>query len=191
MFHFKKRIIMNKKEKSKSQVIFKYVLLVSLIACLTGINVKISAQNQSTADSLVSVPPDTATVAVQMQQPLDTAFQISTNDEEEVFLSAEQNPEFPGGVNELFKFINKNLHYPERAMEQGIQDKIVVRFIVEKDGSVSNAVAIRGEHEILKVEAIRVIQSLPKFKPGSQNGKPVRVYYTLPINFKTGRINIL
>lgn len=103
---------------------------------------------------------------------------------EEVFISVEQNPEFPGGINELYKYITDHLRYPQIAQENGIEERITVRFVVEKDGSVSDVTVLRGNDASLRKEAVRVVQSLPKFQPGRQNGSAVRVYYTLPINFK-------
>ena len=163
---------MNKKEKNKSQVMLKYVLFVSLIACLTGTNMKISAQNETATEQ-----PQPLIFAPQEQQ-------INVN--EEILVWAEQIPEFPGGLEALSKYISDNLKYPEEAQENGVQERIVLRFVVEKDGSVSDVTVLRGKDPNLKKEAIRVIQSLPKFEPGRQNGKPVRVYFTLPINFKLG-----
>ncbi|MCL2596553.1 MAG: energy transducer TonB [Paludibacter sp.] len=103
---------------------------------------------------------------------------------EEVFYAVEQMPEFPGGISELYKWVNDHIRYPTIAQENGVQEKISVRFVVEKDGSVSDVQALRGVDESLKNEAVRVVQSLPKFQPGRQNGRAVRVYYSIPINFK-------
>lgn len=103
---------------------------------------------------------------------------------EEVFVTVEQSPEFPGGLGELNKYLSENVRYPAIAQENGVQEKITVKFVVEKDGSVSDVQAIRGVDESLKKEAIRVVSSLPKFQPGRQNGRPVRVYYVVNVNFK-------
>ena len=104
--------------------------------------------------------------------------------EEEVFLSVEENPEFPGGPAKLLEYVQKNLKYPMMARESDIQGKVFVGFVVEKDGSVSNVKVLRGIGGGCDEEAVRVVQSLPKFKPGKQRGNPVRVAYTLPIVFK-------
>jgi protein TonB len=103
---------------------------------------------------------------------------------DEIFVAVEQSPEFPGGINELYKFINDHVRYPQIAQENGIEETISIRFVVEKDGSVSDVTALRGKDPNLRKEAIRVVQSLPKFQPGRQNGHPVRVYYSVPIKFK-------
>lgn len=104
--------------------------------------------------------------------------------EEEVFLSVEENPEFPGGTAKLLEYVRKNLKYPMMARESDIQGRVFVGFVVEKDGSISNVQVIRGIGGGCDEEAVRVVQSMPKFKPGKQRGNPVRVQYTLPIVFK-------
>ena len=104
--------------------------------------------------------------------------------EEEIWLSVEENPEFPGGTAKLLEHVQKNLKYPMMARESDIQGKVFVNFVVEKDGSISNVKVLRGIGGGCDEEAVRVVQSLPKFKPGKQRGNPVRVSYTLPIVFK-------
>ena len=104
--------------------------------------------------------------------------------EEEIFLSVEENPEFPGGPAKLLEYVQKNLKYPMMARESDIQGRVFVNFVVEKDGSISNVKVLRGIGGGCDEEAVRVVQSLPKFKPGKQRGNPVRVSYTLPIVFK-------
>lgn len=113
--------------------------------------------------------------------------QMEANNESldgDVFLSVEENPEFPGGPAKLLEYIQKNLEYPEAARENEIQGRVFVGFIVEEDGSVSNVKILRGIGYGCDEEAIRLVNSLPKFKPGKQRGKPIRVHYTLPIVFK-------
>ncbi len=104
--------------------------------------------------------------------------------ESDVYQIVEQMPEFPGGVAELFHYISKNIHYPQKAREKGIQGRVFIGFIVEKDGSVSNVRNLRGIDSELDAEAIRVVESMPKWKPGKHNGEFVRVSYQIPILFK-------
>lgn len=99
------------------------------------------------------------------------------------FLPSEDMPVFPGNVQ---KWIGKNVKYPVLAMENGIQGKVLIQFVVEKDGSISNIKVVRRVDPALDKEAIRVISEMPKWKPGKQRGKPVRVSYTLPITFQLG-----
>jgi len=103
--------------------------------------------------------------------------------EESVFFIVEDMPEFPGGEEALRKFITNSLEYPEIAVKDGIQGKVYVSFTVKKDGAVANAKIARGVDPLLDKEALRVVNSLPKWKPGIQRGTPVNVSYTVPINF--------
>lgn len=105
-------------------------------------------------------------------------------DESTVFVLVEEMPEFPGSKNALRNFIGQNVIYPIIAAENGIQGKVFVTFVVDKDGSVSNTKITRGVDPSLDQEAMRVVNYLPKWKPGKQKGKPVRVSYTVPINFQ-------
>jgi TonB family protein len=102
---------------------------------------------------------------------------------EEVYTVVEQMPEFPDGNKGLQKFIMNSVKYPPEAVEKGIQGKVFVSFIVNKDGSVSDAKVIRGVGQLLDAEALRVVNSMPKWTPGKQNGKIVPVQFTVPINF--------
>ena len=105
-------------------------------------------------------------------------------DGDEVCLSAEKYPEFPGGTTALFDFINKNVKYPKSARDKGIEGRVFVQFVVEKDGSLSSFTVLRGVSDELNAEAIRVLKAMPKWKPGMNDGKPVRVQFTMPFNFK-------
>ncbi len=103
--------------------------------------------------------------------------------EDEIFQVVEQDPEYPGGVDALYKFIQQNLKYPQLAKENNITGRVFVTFVVEKDGSVSNVKAARDIGGGCGAEAVRVIKSMPKWTPGKQRGKAVRAAYTLPVNF--------
>lgn len=102
----------------------------------------------------------------------------------QVFFIVEDMPEFPGGMAALQKFIAQAIKYPVIAQENGIQGKVFVNFVVNTDGSVTDAKIARGVDPSLDKEALRVVMTLPKWKPGRQGGKPVRVSYTVPINFQ-------
>lgn len=103
--------------------------------------------------------------------------------EEEIFTIVEDMPEFPGGVQALYKYLGENVKYPQAAKANGISGKVFVNFTVEKDGSITSVKVIRGVHELLDKEAVRVVKSFPKWKPGKQRGKSVRVSYNIPISF--------
>ena len=113
----------------------------------------------------------------------DEIIEIEEEDDEEFFMVVENMPEFPGGDLGLMKYIQKNVRYPAIAKEYNITGKVYVQFIVDKTGSVTNVNVVRGVDKNLDAEAVRVVKSLPKYKPGKQRGKPVRVMFTIPINF--------
>mgnify|MGYP000017925337 FL=1 len=102
---------------------------------------------------------------------------------EEIFEVVEEQAEFPGGINALRKYLMDNLRYPESAQDAGIQGKVMVRFVVERDGSATAVEIYKGVDPALDKEAIRVVKSVPKWKPGKQQGKPVRTRFVVPIVF--------
>ena len=104
--------------------------------------------------------------------------------EQEIFQIVEEMPAYPGGEQKLMEYVAKNIKYPQIARETGIQGRVFVSFVVEPDGSVSNVKVLRGIGGGCDEEAMRVVKSLPKWKPGKQRGKAVRVSYMLPVNFK-------
>lgn len=104
--------------------------------------------------------------------------------EAEIFIVVEEMPQFPGGDAKLYEYIQKNLKYPMMARESDIQGRVFVNFVVEPDGSISKVNVMRGIGGGCDEEAVRVIESMPKWKPGKQRGSAVRVSYTVPIIFK-------
>ena len=110
---------------------------------------------------------------------------VEEEEEEVIFMVVETMPEFPGGQQALFKYLGENVKYPVIAQENGIQGRVICQFVVNKDGSIVDVVVVRSSGEpSLDKEALRVINSMPKWKPGKQRGKPVRVKYTVPVNFR-------
>ena len=105
-------------------------------------------------------------------------------EEEEVFLVVEEDPEFPGGLGALSQFIADNIKYPQLAKENNITGKVFVSFVVEKDGSVGQVKVLRDIGGGCGAEAVRVVKTMPKWKPGKQRGKPVRTQFNLPVNFE-------
>ena len=106
------------------------------------------------------------------------------NDSDEVFRAVEQMPVFPGGDAALMKYIDSHLQYPPTAMENGIQGRVIVQFVVTKTGKIGDVKVVRGVDSALDAEAVRLTKSFPDFIPGKKNGRPVNVWYTLPITFK-------
>lgn len=101
-----------------------------------------------------------------------------------IYDAPEVMPEYPGGMQAMMSFIGENVKYPEDAMEKNISGKVFVSFVVEKDGSVSEAKVVKGVCESIDNEALRVVNAMPKWTPGKMDGKNVRVKYTLPFTFK-------
>ena len=105
-------------------------------------------------------------------------------EEQQIFQVVEEMPEFPGGMGECMKFLTKNIKYPTIAQENGVQGRVIVQFVVNRDGSIVDPVVMRGVDPHLDKEALRVIGMMPKWKPGKQRGKEVRVKYTVPVMFR-------
>lgn len=108
----------------------------------------------------------------------------ATHVEEKVYDVVEEMPQFPGGPSALFEYLSNNVQYPVSAKENGIQGREIVTFIVEKDGSISNAKVVKSVDSSCDKEAIRLVESMPNWIPGKQNGEPVRVKYTVPVTFR-------
>ncbi|MBQ6068810.1 MAG: energy transducer TonB [Bacteroidales bacterium] len=152
------------------------ILLVCVMLCTLGLNTACHTPNRNT-------------------QTDDSAVWGTTEDGGELFLIVEHEPEFPGGIDSLYSFLNKNIHYPQKAIERKIEGKVYVQFIVEKDGSITNAQIVRdivhGSKEADSIaaelgcgtEVLRVINRMPKWKPASNNGTVCRYIFTLPIEF--------
>ena len=120
----------------------------------------------------------TAPVAVQEEEEEEP-------EEQEIFQVVEQMPEYPdGGMAGLMKYLSGAIRYPAIAAENGVQGRVTVQFVVNRDGSIVDAQVLRGVDPYLDKEALRVINGMPKWKPGMQRGKPVRVRYTVPVNFR-------
>ena len=131
----------------------------------------------------------------QDKQPTESPIFGETEDGAEIYVVAEHEPEFPGGIDSLFSFLNKNIRYPEEAIKRKIEGRIYTRFIVEKDGSITNAEIVRdivyGNEEADSLaarlgcgaEVLRVINMMPKWKPASNCGTIVRYQFILPVSF--------
>jgi TonB family protein len=103
--------------------------------------------------------------------------------EEKPLRFVEEMPEPIGGFDVMYTFMNENIKYPAEAREQEIQGQVFLEFVVERDGSITDVKVIKGAHPLLDEEALRVVKLLPAWKPGKQNGEPVRCYYNIPIRF--------
>ena len=103
---------------------------------------------------------------------------------EQIFLVVEEQPEFPGGMAKLVKYFSDNVRYPVVAAENGIQGRVICQFTVWRDGSIRDIVVLRGVDKSLDKEAVRLIENMPKWKPGKQRGKEVSCKFTVPVSFR-------
>lgn len=112
--------------------------------------------------------------------------EVKPVEEEKVYniATVEQQPEFPGGQAAMYKWLSDHINYPPAAAEEGVQGKVIVEFVVSKSGRVENVRVLRGRHQALDKEALRVVKAMPNWNPGRNNGQPVKVTYTLPVSFK-------
>jgi protein TonB len=136
---------------------------------------------QSTEDTQEAITGPTGPV---VSGPVGPVMAAEEGDEGEVFQVVEQMPEFPGGMDKLMEYLSKNIKYPSIAQENNIQGRVIVEFVVNKDGSIVEPKVMRSVDTSLDNEAMRVIKSMPKWNPGKQRGKAVRVKFTVPVLFR-------
>lgn len=160
----KQRIMMIQKDKSQKSALLKYLLAVPLFALMLTLSSATVAKNETLT-------------------PSEKAILFPQQRNDKVFSEVEHVPNYPGGVNKFFQFLQQNIKYPAEAKNRKIQGKVFVSFIVEKDGSLSNLKVLRDPGAGCGAEALRVMKLSPKWNPGVQNGHKVRVQYTMPINF--------
>lgn len=132
---------------------------------------------------IVSSEDDATTAQVEAYTP-PAVVEEEEESSQQIFTVVETMPEFPGGQSALLQYLAKSIKYPVIAQENGIQGRVSCSFVVNKDGSIVDAEVIRGVDPSLDKEALRVINSMPKWSPGKQRGKPVRVKYTVPVTFR-------
>ena len=185
----KKRITMMCKEKSKKWRCAKalYIVPVAAIAVLTFSTVE--AANPATDETL---PKGSEFVANNEKESAENYVQQVPDGDDKVYLACENAPAFPGGTHAMYKYLADNIKYPAEAKAAGKQGRVMVQFVVRKDGSVSDvSVAKSAGNLLLDNEAVRVVSSMPKWNPGTQGGKPVNVQYTIPVQFNLsdGMIN--
>ena len=124
-------------------------------------------------------------IQAQIATEKNNATDSVTTDEVFDFQVVDKKPKFPGGTTSLQSYINRSLKYPQVSRENNSQGRVIVRFIINSDGTVTSPQVVRSSGDFyLDMEAVRVIESMPKWKPGKHKGKPVRVFFTLPIVFK-------
>ena len=175
--HLKQRIIMMNKKKTNGAGHIKYALFaIPAFALLLAGNISCSSEATKTDDVKEKAATEKPEVVEIPAEKADT--------KDEVFMVVEQMPEFPGGIKELMTYLKDNIKYPKAAQDKKVQGRVIVQFVVEKDGTPTEFNVIRSVDPTLDAEALRVMKEMPKWKPGMQKGQVVRVKYTVPVAFR-------
>ena len=159
----KQRIMMMNKTRTSSLKLAKYLLMLPLFLILIAANSSYAGEKEK---SLQEPPP------------------VKKEATEEIFVVVEQQPEFPGGLDAMMKFLSDSIVYPAEAKAKGIQGRVICNFVVMSDGSIDDVEIVRGVDPMIDAEAVRVLGSMPDWKPGMQRGQPVNVRFTLPVVFR-------
>ena len=144
----------------------------------------VNQEGQDDADRFKAVQQQvvvtpTPTVQEEKKEPV-----VEKAKPDQIFQAVEQPAEFPGGQAALMKWLSNNIRYPESAQQNGVSGRVIVKFVVERDGGISGATIVKGVDKDLDAEALRVVKRMPKWQPGKNNGQAVRSYFTLPVTFK-------
>ena len=177
----KKRIVMINQTNSNPWVRLRVLLMLPALA----FSVIVSSASKS--DFAAPDVQDVNKVSIVDESGNKSTAEVvwtATPEEEDVFMVVEDGPEYPGGTEALLAFLKANINYPKSCKDEKIQGRVIVSFVVEKDGTVTSAQVVKGVHPEMDAEALRVIGTMPAWKPGKQRGKEVRVKFTVPVNFK-------
>ena len=156
----------------------------SNIGTVTGLNGEFAIDVQK-GDALVAGYVGYASEALVVKDPTTRhVFELQKDDSNKIFDVVEEMPQFPGSVGKLFEYLAMNVRYPQEAADKCLQGRVIATFVVEKDGSVTNAMILKSVDPALDAEALRVVKAMPKWTPGKHNGEPVCVKYTVPISFR-------
>jgi TonB family protein len=182
----KKRMIMMTKRRSKSLANLKLIVILPVVAMLMLAFSTCSEQEQfpiQKGGSLAEIPPPPPPPPVDSDANVVLVESSQDDVDSEPFVVVDQMPVFPGGEVSLLEHLTANIKYPVSAIARGIQGKVIIRFSVNPDGSVSRESVLKGVDPLIDEEALRVVRTLPRFEPGRQGGIPVSVWFMVPINF--------
>ena len=163
----------------KKSIILLLAVSIGLTSCHSG-----DQTGKSSGDTMATLKKKFDSSAAAGPSAPRHRLKASSPADDKVYNSVEQVPEFPGGMAALMKYLTNNIRYPATAREDNIQGRVVLQFIVDKDGSILHIVIQRDLPGGCGAEAVRVVKGMPKWKPGRQNNQAVKVYYTLPVTFK-------
>ena len=184
---FKMRGIVKDKEKGEPIVGAVIRIANSKQGTVTDMNGEFSIdvkKGDAVIASYVGYVSDATVVKASQSNYVFVLEKDGSNETRKPFDVVEQMPQFPGGTTAMMEYLSKNVRYPEEAHKNGIQGRVIITFVVESDGSITEAHIVRSVNPLLDAEALRVVNAMPNWTPGMQNGEPVRVKYTLPITFK-------
>lgn len=172
-------IMMTKNENKKWSRLFLMAFL-----SMAFISPAFVSCTMDSAKEEISEPQEVINEPVKPEVPEEVKTEeTETETKEELFLVVETMPKFPGGEKAMYTYIGQNVKYPEKAKKEGVQGRVFITFVVEKDGRITEVELLRGVSEELDQEALRVMKGMPKWTPGEQRGKAVRVQYRMPIKF--------
>ena len=179
----KKRMIMMMKRQTSPWARMKalFVLPVAFVAVTV---ISCTSPKEKKTDANQEVVQQEQPASAPEIQVVTYAPQPKEAEQGEIFQVVEERPQFPGGDAELMKFLQQNVKYPKEAQEQGKQGRVIVQFVVNTDGSISNDTIVRSVDPSLDAEAVRIVRNMPNWTPGKQKGEPVRVRFTLPVTFR-------
>ena len=178
----KKRIVMMNRHSTNPWARLRVLLMLPAVA-FSAVVASACKNDANSTEDLNFNPQDNTTIHASAIATWDVV-EIEEADTSEVFMVVEDQPEFPGGTQAMMEFFQSNITYPESCKKDSIQGRVIVTFVVEKDGSITDVEVVRSVHPDLDTEAVNMIKKMPTWKPGSQKGKPVRVKYTVPVNYR-------
>ena len=183
----KKRITMMNKKDSGRWALAKSLCLIPAVGAAVCLAACVGNGENKSAENNAEVK-DTATVDNSKAETTDVKFDskvAARNSETDTVMDkCEVMPKFPGGESGMMKFLTENVKYPKEALNKGITGRVLVEFVVERDGSINDVKIMKSVDPILDNEAIRIVKAMPKWEPGTMNGKAVRVKHTLPVTFR-------
>lgn len=163
-----------------------FIILVS--SCRNRVMAASDKLNQSTTTAVVvESVKDSTTYSpngdIVYEEGIDIIEPIDTN---EIYIVVENMPMFPGGSDALLDYLSKNVRYPEECLKDSIEGRVIISFVVERDGRITDTEVYKSVNKLFDAEALRVVRAMPKWTPGRHRGVPVRVYYRIPVNFRLG-----
>lgn len=179
----KKRIKMLNRKRTHSIMIGKYLMFIPVVALLIFFS-NCANKSENTQPATEMTEAVAVTEPTKVVEPEKEPVETKNVDDSPIYEVVDNMPQFPGGTGEFLKFLSRNIKYPANAEKNKIQGRVVIQFVINKDGSVSDTKIVRSVDPELDAEALRVIKLTPNWKPGMSNGEVVRVKYTVPVQFK-------